>query len=228
MRNRYNLAAVLSAVVLVCCAALILGQKVNAAGEGKITGTVKLDGTAPHMKGIDMSKDPYCVKAHANDPGHLETVVVGANGGLGERGSLHLRGWSGPAPGINRRAGIRSEKLHVYAARVGDGREPEIQGDHQRSDDSQHSPASQPDDRQYPVESVSAAGSAAGREELEGSGIYPSAVQHPSLDARLVRRGQRALRDHRRERQLHHQQRAARKLHRDGVAGSRRHAKRKK
>jgi len=61
---------------------LILGQKVNAAGEGKITGTVKLDGTAPHMKGIDMAKDPYCSKAHASDPGHLETYVVGADGGM--------------------------------------------------------------------------------------------------------------------------------------------------
>src|SRR5580700_5200924 len=80
MRNRY--AVVLSAVVLVSCAALILSQGVNAAGEGKITGTVKLDGTAPHMKGIDMSKDPYCSKAHASDPAHLETVVVGSGGGL--------------------------------------------------------------------------------------------------------------------------------------------------
>jgi hypothetical protein len=77
-----NFAAVLSTVVLVCCAALILGRKVNAAGEGTITGTVKLDGPAPHMKGIDMSKDPYCAKAHASDPAHLETYVVGANGGL--------------------------------------------------------------------------------------------------------------------------------------------------
>jgi len=82
MRNRYNFVAVLSAVVLICCGALLLSQKVSAAGEGKITGTVKLDGAAPHMKGIDMSKDPYCSKAHATDPGHLETYVVGANGGL--------------------------------------------------------------------------------------------------------------------------------------------------
>jgi plastocyanin len=82
MNKRYNYAVVLSAVVLIFCGALILGQKVNAAGEGKITGTVKLDGTAPHMRGIDMSKDPYCVKAHASNPGHLETVVAGANGGL--------------------------------------------------------------------------------------------------------------------------------------------------
>jgi hypothetical protein len=82
MSKRYNFAAVLSAVVLICCGALLLGQKVNAAGEGKITGTVKLDGTAPHMKGIDMAKDPYCSKAHASDPGHLETYVVGADGGM--------------------------------------------------------------------------------------------------------------------------------------------------
>lgn len=82
MRNRYNLVAVLSMVVLVGLAALLLNQKVSAAGEGKITGTVKLDGPAPHMKGIDMSKDPYCSKAHATDPAHLETYVAGANQGL--------------------------------------------------------------------------------------------------------------------------------------------------
>jgi plastocyanin len=82
MNNRQNLAAILTAVILVCCGALILNQKVSAAGEGKITGTVKLDGTAPHMKGIDMSKDPYCVKANANSSPHMENVAVGANGGL--------------------------------------------------------------------------------------------------------------------------------------------------
>jgi plastocyanin len=75
---------------------LILGQKVSAAGEGKITGTVKLDGTAPHMKGIDMSKDPYCSKAHASDPAHLENVVVGAGGGL-ENVVLYISDWSGSA-----------------------------------------------------------------------------------------------------------------------------------
>ena len=84
MKNqwKHEFSVVLSIVVLICCAALILGRAVSAAGEGKISGTVKLDGTAPHMKGIDMSKDPYCVKARANDPAHLETYLVGANGGL--------------------------------------------------------------------------------------------------------------------------------------------------
>src|ERR1017187_2477337 len=96
MRNRYSFAAVPCAVVLVCCGAWILGQKVNAAGEGKISGTVKLDGTAPHMKGIDMSKDPYCSKAHASDPAFLEQVVVGANRGL-HNVVLYIADWCGPA-----------------------------------------------------------------------------------------------------------------------------------
>jgi hypothetical protein len=96
MRKHFNFAAVLAAVALICCGALILGQKVNAAGEGKITGTVKLDGAAPHMKGIDMSKDPYCDKAHASDPAHLEEVVVGANGGL-QNVVLYIADWSGAA-----------------------------------------------------------------------------------------------------------------------------------
>jgi hypothetical protein len=82
MTKRYKLAAVLSALVLVGCGAVILSTAVSAAGDGKITGTVKLDGTAPHMRGIDMSKDPYCVKQHENNPAHLETVVVGQDGGL--------------------------------------------------------------------------------------------------------------------------------------------------
>ncbi len=63
-------------------AALLLNQTVIAAGEGKISGTVKLDGTAPHMKGIDMSKDPYCVKANASNTPTMENVVVSSGGGL--------------------------------------------------------------------------------------------------------------------------------------------------
>jgi plastocyanin len=101
MRKRYNFAAVLSAVVLVGCGALMLNQKVSAAGEGKITGSVKLDGTAPHMKGIDMSKDPYCVKAHANDTPALENVVVGANGGLRNVVLYISEGLSSSAPATN-------------------------------------------------------------------------------------------------------------------------------
>jgi hypothetical protein len=43
MKSGYRYLAVLSSIVLVCCGALILNQSVvSAAGEGKITGTVRL------------------------------------------------------------------------------------------------------------------------------------------------------------------------------------------
>jgi hypothetical protein len=95
---------------------LILGQKVSAAGEGKITGTVKLDGAAPHMKGIDMSKDPYCVKAHASDPAHLETYVVGANGGLANV-VLYIDGWSGNAQ-VSTAVPVFDQKNCMYTPHV--------------------------------------------------------------------------------------------------------------
>jgi hypothetical protein len=82
MKKLNRFAAAFTALVLVSCGVLLVNRKVNAAADGKITGTVKLDGTAPHMKGIDMSKDPYCVKANANDTPKMETVVVGSGGGL--------------------------------------------------------------------------------------------------------------------------------------------------
>lgn len=80
-RNR-EWAAILATLVLVGLGSLTISHKASAAAEGKITGTVKLDGTAPHMKGIEMSKDPFCDKAHAGNPAHSENVVVGNGGGL--------------------------------------------------------------------------------------------------------------------------------------------------
>jgi hypothetical protein len=82
MKMPFKLAAMVSAMLLVVAGVFSLGSNVSAAGEGKVTGTVKLNGTPPHMKTIDMSKDPVCVKAHEGNPAKLETVVAGANGGL--------------------------------------------------------------------------------------------------------------------------------------------------
>jgi Carboxypeptidase regulatory-like domain len=81
IQYKHRFAAVFPILVLVCVGALILSQKVSAAGEGSITGSVKLSGAAPHMRGIDMSKDPYCVKQHQT-PVMMENVVVGSSGGL--------------------------------------------------------------------------------------------------------------------------------------------------
>jgi Carboxypeptidase regulatory-like domain len=77
-----KLAVILATVVLFGLGALTLNQKVSAAAGGSIAGTVKLSGTAPHMKGIDMSKDPYCSKLHESNPAHLENILVGQDNGL--------------------------------------------------------------------------------------------------------------------------------------------------
>jgi len=82
MKARYKLAVTASALFVIAFGCLYATRGVSAAAQGKITGTVKLDGAAPHMKGIDMSKDPYCVKQHESSPAKLESVVVGSGGGL--------------------------------------------------------------------------------------------------------------------------------------------------
>jgi hypothetical protein len=82
MKARYKLAVMASTLFVIAFGCLYATRGVSAAAQGKITGTVKLDGTAPHMKGIDMSKDPYCVKQHESNPAKLENVVVGSGGGL--------------------------------------------------------------------------------------------------------------------------------------------------
>jgi hypothetical protein len=83
MMNQYRLriAATSTALVLVAAGVMLPNRKVAAAGEGSITGTVKLSGTAPHMRGIDMSKDPYCVKANST-PVSMQNVMVSSSGGI--------------------------------------------------------------------------------------------------------------------------------------------------
>jgi plastocyanin len=46
-----------------------------------LSGEVKFEGTPPKPARIDMSADPFCVKAHAT-PVTTEDIVVGGNGGL--------------------------------------------------------------------------------------------------------------------------------------------------
>ncbi|MBV8050448.1 MAG: carboxypeptidase regulatory-like domain-containing protein [Acidobacteriaceae bacterium] len=76
-----KVAVIFAAFVLVTVGAILLNTTVSAAGDGSITGSVKISGTPPHMRGIDMSKDPYCVKQHQT-PVQMENVVVGSSGGL--------------------------------------------------------------------------------------------------------------------------------------------------
>lgn len=81
MKSLNKPAAILAVLVVVALGLLSTGRHVSAASEGKVTGSIKLEGTAPHMRAIDMSKDPTCAKQHST-PAHLENVVVGSGGGL--------------------------------------------------------------------------------------------------------------------------------------------------
>ena len=78
---RYRMFAILPALMLLAVT-LERGVKAAPPSEAGITGTIKLDGTAPHQKPIDMSKEPYCQNLHKANPVTMETVVVGSDGGL--------------------------------------------------------------------------------------------------------------------------------------------------
>jgi hypothetical protein len=117
MKSRYGLIAFAATVALVCCGSLILGSgSASAAGEGKITGTVKFEGAPPHMRGIDMSKDPYCVKANASTPQKLETTVVGSDGGL-QSVAVYIDGWTGPAV-VNTTTPVFDQRNCMYVPHV--------------------------------------------------------------------------------------------------------------
>ena len=81
--NSYKLAAVLAAVLIAAFVVMISRpHAVKAASAGGVTGTIKLDGVAPHQKPIDMSKEPTCAAQHKDHPITTEGVVAGADGGL--------------------------------------------------------------------------------------------------------------------------------------------------
>jgi Carboxypeptidase regulatory-like domain len=82
MKSRFRFAGVFAALLLISVALLYSARNVSAAGEGKVTGSVKLDGTAPHQRPIDMSKEPSCQQQHAGHPITTENVVVGPNNAL--------------------------------------------------------------------------------------------------------------------------------------------------
>jgi hypothetical protein len=83
--KQMNRVIILSGVIfLLALVAIVSLRRVKAAppSGSAITGTIKLEGTAPHQKPIDMSKEPACAAVHKANPVTTETVVAGADGGL--------------------------------------------------------------------------------------------------------------------------------------------------
>src|SRR5881392_1152196 len=93
----YTLSALMSAALAIGFVAMISQYVVKAAppSGGSVTGTIKLDGTPPHQKPIDMSKEPSCAAIHKDHPVTTENVVVGADGGLANVVVYISEGWSG-------------------------------------------------------------------------------------------------------------------------------------
>jgi hypothetical protein len=95
--NPYRLSALASAALTVGFLIMISQHKVKAAppsGSG-VTGMIKLDGTPPHQRPIDMSKEPSCAAIHKDHPVTTENVVGGADGGLANVVVYISEGWSG-------------------------------------------------------------------------------------------------------------------------------------
>jgi hypothetical protein len=77
-------------------------KPVDPATAGVITGIVKLDGTPPKMRNINMRSVPSCAQIHEETPATLEDVVPGDNGTL-QNVVVYLKGdfnaYTFPQPG---------------------------------------------------------------------------------------------------------------------------------
>jgi len=96
--NRHKAIAIASAALLLTLVVTMSQRRVKAAPpESGISGTIKLEGTAPHQRPIDMSKEPACAAVHKANPVTTENVVAGPDGGLKNVVVYISEGWSGAA-----------------------------------------------------------------------------------------------------------------------------------
>jgi len=121
MKSQHRVAAVAVPVLLLAVVLLCTVPDVAAAA-GQIVGTVKLDGTAPHQKPIDMSKDPSCAQTRSG-PASMESVVVDAKGGLANVVVYISQGLSGNEPALSQQVMLEQKGCqyvpHVVAVNPG-------------------------------------------------------------------------------------------------------------
>ncbi len=96
--NLSRVSAVIFAALAIVVVVSVLQRGVKASppvAGGSVTGTIKLEGTPPHQRPIDMSKEPSCAAIHKDHPVTTEGVVVGPDGGLANVVVYISEGWSG-------------------------------------------------------------------------------------------------------------------------------------
>ena len=67
-----------------------IGKPIDKATAGSVTGTIKLDGTPPKMKVINMAAEPACAKVHTQ-PAMTQDAVLGKNSAL-QNAVVYLKG----------------------------------------------------------------------------------------------------------------------------------------
>ena len=94
------------------------GKPVDSATAGTVTGMIKLDGTPPKPRKINMAAEPNCAKEHST-PAETEDVVPGEGGTL-QNVVVYLKGDFSQYsfPPNTTPAGDRSEGLPVSPARA--------------------------------------------------------------------------------------------------------------
>jgi plastocyanin len=123
MKTQQRIALLTLCLLVLAVALLRSAPSVGAAATSQITGTVKLDGQAPHQKPIDMSKDPACAQTSGGKP-TTENVVVGENGGLANVVVYISQGLTGNEAGTPSQPATMDQKgcqyvPHVVAMNVG-------------------------------------------------------------------------------------------------------------
>ncbi len=225
----YFAAAVTLAAALISCggkgnqsetaapAANTAGKPVDSATAGTVTGTIKLDGTAPKPRNINMAAEPNCAKAHST-PATTEDIGPG-DGGTLQNVVVYLKGdfsaYSFPpeaTPVMIDQKGCQYHP-HVLALQTGEplsviNSDMTTHNIHPVPKDNREWNESQPPGAQPIMQSFA-------RPEVS---IPVKCNVHPWMKAYIAVFNNPYYAGHRQGRLLHHQERASRDLHRDGLA----------
>ena len=166
-------------------------------GGARVSGQVTFSGSVGKLKPYDLSKEPVCAKLHATEPLYPDSLLTGPGNSL-RNVVVYISAGAPPSGAVPPNPAVfRSTRLPLHHACTGIPRRPGSAHLQQRSAVPQHSSPRQGQSR---VEQNPARRHAAVFLRVRKSGIYFREVQHPSVDARLLRRPEHRLLCHHRGR----------------------------